>query len=139
MSDPGDRFEREAEENTTRVMAQVPPVVEAAPGPQATTGAEAPQVQWAADDKDRKDHEEYDGPRYQQVKPSKEGTRSANLRMQDRLAREVHCGRRAPETTREHTRAIRTSGLLRRRCGRRGAHGTAARCTTRRKLPYTVR
>ncbi|GCD32515.1 hypothetical protein OEIGOIKO_00229 [Streptomyces chrestomyceticus JCM 4735] len=90
MSDPGDRFERDAEENATRVMAQAPPVVETAPGPQAPTGVETPQVQRAADERDRKDHEEYDGPRYQQVKPSKEGTRSANLRMQDRLAREAH-------------------------------------------------
>ncbi|WP_435847162.1 eCIS core domain-containing protein [Streptomyces chrestomyceticus] len=104
VSDPGDRFEREAEENATRVMAQAPPVVEAAPGPQATTGAETPQVQWAADDEDRKDHEEYDGPRCQQVKPSKEGTRSANLRMQDRLAREAHApnARKTPHVAVRH-------------------------------------
>ncbi|MEU7152214.1 DUF4157 domain-containing protein [Streptomyces sp. NPDC045456] len=104
VSDPGDRFEREAEENAARVMAQAPPVVEAAPGPQATTEAEAPQVQRAADDKDHTGHKEYDGPRYRQVKPSEEGTRSANLRMQDRLAREAHApnARKTPHVAVAH-------------------------------------
>ncbi|WP_052863038.1 eCIS core domain-containing protein [Streptomyces niger] len=103
VSDPGDRFEREAEENATRVMSQAPPVAEAAPGPQATTGGaaevEAPQVQRAADDE-----KEHDGPRYRQVKPSKEGTRPADLRLQDRLAREAHApnARKTPHVAVTH-------------------------------------
>ncbi|MFD9290745.1 DUF4157 domain-containing protein [Streptomyces sp. NPDC060030] len=91
MSDPGDRFEREAEANATRVMAQAPPMAaEAAPEPPAGTGAEtlpvqrAPQVQRAEED------EEQGTPRYRQTNPSKTGTRSANLRTLDRMAREAH-------------------------------------------------
>ncbi|GCD40498.1 hypothetical protein [Streptomyces paromomycinus] len=57
-----------------------------------------------ADDRDHLEHEEHAGPRYQQMRPSKEGTRSANLRMQDRLAREAHApnARRTPHVAVTH-------------------------------------
>ncbi|MFC7872712.1 DUF4157 domain-containing protein [[Kitasatospora] papulosa] len=108
MSDPGDRFEREAEANATRVMAQAPPVTaEAAPapgGPGAAPGAEtphvqpAPEVQRAPQVQRAEEDEEQGPPRYRQTKPSKEGTRSANLRTLDRMAREAHApnARRTP-------------------------------------------
>ncbi|MFF2729774.1 DUF4157 domain-containing protein [Streptomyces sp. NPDC058008] len=101
VSDPGDRFEREAEENATRVMAQAPPVAETAPAPQPAAGDAAPQVQRAVDDEEEAEH---DGPRYRQVKPSKEGTRPANLRTQDRLAREAHApnARKTPHVAVTH-------------------------------------
>lgn len=95
LSDPGDRFEREAEANATRVLAQAPPSAEAAPGSRSGTGAteshvqQAPQVQRAGGDED-KEVEQSGNPRYRQVKPSGPGTRPADLRMKDRIAREAH-------------------------------------------------
>lgn len=110
MSDPDDRFEREAEANATRVMAQAPPSAGAVPEPRTADGAEAPrmaaapQVQRARHVQRAGDDEEHDRPRYRQVKPSKEGTRPADLRTQDRLAREAHApnARRTPHVAVTH-------------------------------------
>ncbi|MCB5908475.1 hypothetical protein [Streptomyces pinistramenti] len=61
--------------------------------PAVQRSADGPSVQRAADQEDSGKQ-----PRYKQVRPSTEGTRSADLRMKDRMARTAHVpvGRRTP-------------------------------------------
>ncbi|MFJ3137706.1 DUF4157 domain-containing protein [Streptomyces sp. NPDC086843] len=89
VSDPGDRFEREAEETARRVMAGAPPVRAGEAGPQAAGGVQRavdtgpPRVQRAPATATAEDA----GPEFRRTTGTAEQDRDVTLRMLDRLSR----------------------------------------------------
>ncbi|MFE8954027.1 DUF4157 domain-containing protein [Streptomyces althioticus] len=87
VSDPGDRFEREAEENARRVMSGAPPALSEAAGTVGGQGLQravdmgAPRVQRVPETA------EAAAPGFRQTKPTAEEDRDVTLRMLDRMSR----------------------------------------------------